>query len=253
MLKSPIMAKKEKPIFKIAYDVDGSLLASEMAILDAANDRLRYFGFNRTILKSDLDEYDALFYLVYKLTKSEDLAKEIRNYWYDPKILRRSPPNHALIEVFNRLHDFKDISQIVITSRPVSSCGATLHSLNEYIPYIDWTSADPQKLFMRATNDVGVGGTIFKLDEVRKQKVNFLFDDGPIDIHQLKIIYPECDYAYITQPWNINCTDEEAENHRISFDTDTPDSIILRVLESQDRFLSSLPSTRTSKPRLVAN
>ena len=242
------MAKKEKPIFKIAYDVDGSLLASERAVLDAANDRLKYFGFNRTILKSDLNKYDALYYLVHELTGIEKLATEIRNYWYDPEILSKSPANPALIEVFNRLQSFKDISQIVITSRPVSSCGATVHSLKEHIPYIDWTWADPQKLFIRPTNDVGSGGTVYKLEQVRKQKVNFLFDDGPTDIHQLRIIYPECDYAYITQPWNKDCTDEEADKHRISFDTDTPDSIILRVLESQDRFLSSLPSTRISKP-----
>jgi hypothetical protein len=194
-----------------------------------------------------LDEYDALFFLVHKLTKSEDLAKEIRNYWYDPEILSKSPSNPALIEVFNRLQSFKDISQIVITSRPVSSCGATVHSLKKYIPYIDWIWADPQKNFIRPTNDVGSGGTVYKLEQVRKQKVNFIFDDGPTDINQLRIIYPECDYAYITQPWNIDCTDEEADKHRISFDTDTPDSIIFRVLESQDRFLSSLPSTRRVK------
>ena len=246
------MAKSEKK-FKIAYDVDGSLLASERAVLDAANDRLKYFGYDRTILKSDLNKYDALYYLVHQITESETLATEIRNYWFNPEILRKSPPNPVLIEVFNRLHQFSDISQVVITSRPVSSCGATIHSLTENIPYINWTCANPQKLFIRATNDVGVSGTVYKLEQIGKQKVNYLFDDGPVDIHQLQILYPECAYSYITQPWNKEEGYDKDNPFRISLDNDSPDSIIFKVLKAKEKYLSSLPSTRTSKPRSVAN
>lgn len=240
------MSKSEKK-FKIAYDVDGSLLASERAVLDAANDRLKYFGFSKTILKSDLNKYDALYYIVYEHTESEKLAKEIRNYWYDPEILKLSPPNPALIEVFNRLHHIQDISQVVITSRPVSSCGATIHSLKKYIPDIDWMLVDPQKFFIRDTNTTGMDGLFYKMDQIKEQKINYLFDDGPLDIYELKIRHPKCAYSYITQPWNKDAGDEEADSHRISLDTDSPDSIIMKVFEAKEKYFSSLPSTRRVK------
>lgn len=122
------MSKNER-IFTVSWDFDGVLAKSYLPVLQSANIRLYLANYSKQISYEELNAHDSLFHSVFHETGDYNLAKEIRNYWFDSKILALSPANEAMLEVFRKLEDFPDIRQIINTTRPDKNRFCTQNSI----------------------------------------------------------------------------------------------------------------------------
>lgn len=199
-------------LFRVAWDCDGVLAESHRPVLNEANVQLSHIlGRNIELTKSDLTSWRALRQHVLDLTKSEQIASEIDNIWFDPDILRLSRPNYAALEVFNRLHQ-SGIEQFVVTTRLPNCRQSTLDFLNEYLPNLDWS----QNLFIRDLDNPDSGNE-FKRKCLQKLNITHMFEDSPDTITYLMANLPECRFTYFTQPWNSSDQHPDRDKLRVNF------------------------------------
>lgn len=82
-----------------------------------------------------------------------------------------------------------------------------------------------------------------------ENETDYIVEDGSTDIKNFQKFFPNQKYAAIRQPWNVDIFIPDDRY----FLPDSTQEIIEDVLKAKEKKFSSLPSTRTSVPRLVAN
>lgn len=234
------MPKNER-IFTVNWDFDGVLANSYLSVLHSANLRLSLNNYSKQITPQELNAHDSLFHTVFHETGDYNLAKEIRNYWFDSRVLALSPANEAMLSVFRKLEEFPDIRQIINTTRPNKNRFCTQNSLKDYFPELNLTN----RLFMRNPLET-ISGSESKSRFWFESDVDYIIEDGTTDLQNFQKLFPYQKYAAIIRPWNADIFIPADR----SFSPDSTKEIIEDILKAKDEKFSSLPSIRISKPRL---
>ncbi|MFA6007761.1 MAG: hypothetical protein WC784_03930 [Candidatus Shapirobacteria bacterium] len=226
------MSKSEK-IFNIAWDCDGVFLESHEPVLKIANEKLsNYLKREITLTKSNLTVWTALYEHALNLTGNESFALEIRQLWFDPEVLRLSPPNFAAVEVFNRCQNLPNTKQHLITTRIFECRQSTQDSLEAHLLDFDWQ----HDLHLRSKFSK-LSGDEFKVQQLKKHRINLMNEDNTDTVSKITIELPQCHIIYFNQPWNSS--DRDLQRSQIRVDFDNTEAIFQRILEARDKFLNS--------------
>jgi hypothetical protein len=221
------MAKKEIIRVEAGYDFDGVLARSDKPVLTEVNRRL-----NSHLVSSDLKDYNFVRDFALLHTGSEKQADEINELWFEPTILRRSPPNKSVIFAFNLCHRLlPDVDQHVITTRRPNCHQISLDWLNQFIPKIDWLNhfhiRDPQSV---------ESGDEFKVGKIEEHNIVHFAEDFFVTARNITTKCPSCRISLVTQPWNRS--DHEFDHLRVS--PDNWAKMFCNILRARQQFYASI-------------
>lgn len=222
-------------ILKIAWDGDGVAINSYQPVLAVVNQELsQYLKRNIQLTKANLTGWDAISKIVINLTGDQQLATRLEANWFNPEVLRNSPPNSAVIKVINRCQEeLPYVDQFLITTRNHQCAGVTREWLDEQIPLIDWSN----RLYIRQPGDTRTGDQ-FKVDSLIELKIDHMSEDNTGTVINIVAKVPQCRLSYFTQPWNESDNDPIRSALRVPHDD--PDILFQRIIATRTQFLESL-------------
>lgn len=170
--------------------------------------------------------------LYFELTNDIELAASLTKHWFNPDTLRKSLPNPAVIQVFEKCQELPDTTQCVITTRTPACTDSTKDWLNQYLPLVDWN----QNLHIRSDTDT-ISGDAFKIERLRVLQIAHMSEDNTGTVAKIRDEVPSCGVSYVSQPWNSSDVDPSRSNLRVPLDD--PEIMYRRILDSREKFFAT--------------
>ncbi|HEX8923897.1 MAG TPA: hypothetical protein VF828_04140 [Patescibacteria group bacterium] len=175
-------------------DNDGVLSRSHIPVLHEVNRRLIPYGLKKPIGYADLDNWNYIEQTAFGLTGSRNLAHEINETWFNPQVLRRSPPYHFRLLTYQYYQQAFPLRVDMATTRRPSCYDSTFDWCRQHAPWL----ANQGRLHF---NFNGTSGDDFKVSQAVKYQPLFFVEDNPSTIHALHSA-GYYDTLMPTHPWN---------------------------------------------------